>query len=99
MLDISAAYLSQLEKGKRDNPSEALVEKAAQVLGISLSQLIPGTPAEQAAGLVPREPAPAPAAAPSAVKSASKKGQADELRAIRAELKALLARLDRLLNE
>ncbi len=49
-LGISAAYLSQLEKGVRARPSELLLQKAASLLGCSVSELFDGGLTDELAG-------------------------------------------------
>lgn len=39
---VSATYLSQLRSGNRDNPSPALVETVARVLGVELTRFSDG---------------------------------------------------------
>jgi len=49
-LGISAAYLSQLEKGVRARPSELLLQKAASLLSCSVSELFDGGLTDELAG-------------------------------------------------
>jgi len=49
-LGISAAYLSQLEKGVRTRPSELLLQKAAELLACTVPELFDGGLTDELAG-------------------------------------------------
>ncbi len=52
-IELSPGYLSQLERGEAENPSRNVLEKAAEGLGVHISQLLGEEPASSGPSKIP----------------------------------------------
>ena len=41
LIDVSPAYITMLENGKKQNPSRAILDKIAEALGVAIYELLP----------------------------------------------------------